>query len=274
VRLQSASFNSIVRSLPASRDEEEVDEQSDEVGAGILVSYVVSNRAMHPKDRPPINRRSIERVLKASFLPRLYALADKSDIERTDVTKAAIASYERSRVKLFSGAYPKPANQLELELIKIVDEAVSNDTTNPTTIGRKPVKQSRLKDPHQAIYYSRVLIETFQEVLDYDSARHHNRPAPTLRLENPEYLAFVRELVAELKQLNSLLIKSNRSSLATSATLVALSKHFNKFLSSYAGAMGKVAAGLTGGAIVGLLYHTGAGKDVIDAIWGHLKLPK
>jgi ABC-type Na+ transport system ATPase subunit NatA len=74
--------------------------------------------------------------------------------------------------------------------------------------------------------------------------------------------------------INSLLIKSNRSSLATSATLVALSKHFNKFLSSYAGAMGKVAAGLTGGAIVGLLYHTGAGKDVIDAIWGHLKLPK
>jgi hypothetical protein len=50
-----------------------------------------------------------------------------------------------------------------------------------------------------------------------------------------------------------------------------LAAHFNKFLSSYAGALGKVAAGLTGGVIVALLYHLGVGKEVIEMIWANVK---
>jgi hypothetical protein len=230
---------------------------------------------MHPKDRPPINRRSVERVMKANFLPRLYALADRNDIERDDIIKAAIASYERSRVKLISGAYPKPLNQLELELIEIVDEAVNiDDIIMPAKASGKSANRRTLKDPHQALYYSRILIESFQEVLDYDPVRHHNRPAPTLRLEEPAYLNFVRELVAELNRLNSLLSKRKGRQAATSGTVASLSKHFDKFLSSYARAMGKVTAGLTGGAIVALLYQLGVGNEVLNGLWGHLRLSK
>jgi hypothetical protein len=42
-------------------------------------------------------------------------------------------------------------------------------------------------------------------------------------------------------------------------------------LQSYAGAMGKVAAGLTSAAIVAVLYHAGLGKEVIDSVWGRLR---
>jgi hypothetical protein len=227
---------------------------------------------MQPKDRPPIkNRRSVERRLKAHFLPRLQALADRESLERADIIHTAIVSYERSRVKIMSGGYTKPINETEFELIEIVTEAVNLDTDSKDT--EKPKTRRTLKDPHQALYYSQLLIDTFQEVLDYDPVRSHNRPAPNLRLENPEYLDFIRELVTELRKLNSLLVKNRRSSSETRTTVLSLSKHFNKFLSSYAGAMGKVAAGLTGGAIVSLLYHMEVSKEVIDGIWRHLRLP-
>ena len=111
---------------------------------------------MHPQDRPPINRRSVERVLKANFLPRLHALADGRDIERADIIKAAIDSYERSRVKLLSGGYPKPVNKLELELIEIVDEAVNNGAITPTKTSGKSANRRTLKDSQQAIYYVRI----------------------------------------------------------------------------------------------------------------------
>jgi hypothetical protein len=238
----------------------------------ISISFRSAPIAMHPQDRPPINRRSVERVLKANFLPRLHALADGSDIERVDIIKAAIGSYERSRVKLLSGGYPKPVNKLELELIEIVDEAVNIGAITPTKTSGKSANRRTLKDPQQAIYYVRILIESFQEVLEYDPVKNHNRPAPTLRLEDPAYLDFVRELIAELKLLNSLLSKKKGRQAATIGTVASLSKHFDKFLSSYAGAMGKVTAGLTGGAIVALLYHAGVGKEVIDGLWGQMKL--
>jgi hypothetical protein len=147
-------------------------------------------------------------------------------------------------------------------------------TITSTKSSGKSANRRTLKDPHQAVYYSRILIETFQEVLDYDPVRNHNRPAPTLRLEDPAYLHFIRELIAELKRLNSLLSKRKGRQAVTSGTISSLSKHFDKFLSSYAGAMGKVAAGLTGGAIVALLYHVGVGKEVLDGLWGHLRLSK
>jgi hypothetical protein len=227
---------------------------------------------MHAKDRPPINRRSVEKTLKAHFLPRLCELADPSDIKRADIVKAAILSYERSRVPLFNGGYPKPSNELEFKLIEIVIEALKTDPP-PTKAERKSADRNRPKDPRQSIYYSQVLIEAFQEVLDYDPVRNHNRPVPPLRLEDPEYLNFVRELVAELRRLNSILEKG-KGRLPAKGTVAALSKHFDKFLSSYAGALGKVAAGLTGSAIVALLYQIGVGKEILDGIWRHLKLPK
>jgi hypothetical protein len=37
--------------------------------------------------------------------------------------------------------------------------------------------------------------------------------------------------------------------------------------------MGKVAAGPTGGHVVGLLYQTGIGKEFIDGIWRHVDFP-
>jgi hypothetical protein len=48
-------------------------------------------------------------------------------------------------------------------------------------------------------------------------------------------------------------------------------KHFDKFLDSYASALGKGAAGLTIAAAVGLLHQAGVGREIIESIWQHLK---
>jgi hypothetical protein len=49
-------------------------------------------------------------------------------------------------------------------------------------------------------------------------------------------------------------------------------KHFDNFLVSYTGALGKGAAALTIASVVALLYKSGVSKELIDAIWEHLKL--
>jgi hypothetical protein len=137
---------------------------------------------------------------------------------------------------------------------------------------RPPSLSSKLtpRDRQLVIRYSNVLIEALQEALDYDDRRHHNRPPPALWLGDSGYQSDVRSLLKELTQLNKLLA-TKRAPPKTAATKLA--KHVDKFLGSYAGAMGKVAAGLTGGAFVGLLYHFGAG-DFVDRIWAHLTTRK
>lgn len=112
-----------------------------------------------------------------------------------------------------------------------------------------------------------------QEALDYNVERHHNLPPPDLRLDDSSYLAELRDLVAELRKLNALLEKPRNSNVRGARQRISgFAKHLDKFLGSYANALGKGAAGLTIAAAVGLLYQAGVGPEIIELIWRHLKI--
>lgn len=89
--------------------------------------------------------------------------------------------------------------------------------------------------------------------------------------DDQKYLDDVKKLLNELRQLTALLETTKPRKAEAARTASRLPKHFDKFLQSYAGAMGKVAAGLTSAAIVAVLYHAGLGKEVIDSVWGRLR---
>ena len=130
------------------------------------------------------------------------------------------------------------------------------------------------RDKAEAIRFARVLIDAFQDVLDYDPNKHHNQGPPALWLSEPSYHQEIHKLVAELKRLTKRLERKTPSAKPPKEPIFRFAKHLDTFLDSYAGAFGKTAAALTIAAAGGLLYHLGLGKEIIDNIWSHLKLAK
>lgn len=135
---------------------------------------------------------------------------------------------------------------------------------------KKHRAQLTLRSKQQVIRYSKIIIVALQEALDFDPLLRHNQPPPELRIEDPNYLEAIRSLVAELRRLNDLLESKPLKNRETSQAVVHLSKHFNKFLSSYAGAIGKGSGYLTVGVMASLLYHAGIGVDGVAKILSHV----
>jgi hypothetical protein len=134
------------------------------------------------------------------------------------------------------------------------------------TVSTTPAIQNR----EAVLRYSRVIIDALQEAHDYDILRRHNQPPTDLWMDDPAYLQELKNLIAELKRLNDLLERPRPSSREAKRAVSGLSKHFDTFLSNYAKGLGTGVAGLTIGAMAALLYQAGAGKDIIDTIWGHI----
>jgi hypothetical protein len=131
----------------------------------------------------------------------------------------------------------------------------------------------KIRSRSQVIQYSRILIAALEEVVDYGPARRHNQPPPDLRIDDEGYLTEIRNLIAELRTLSSLLETTRRQPKKASDAVVKLTRHFDTFLNSYAKSLGKGAGWLTIGVIASLLYQAGVGQDVIGNILGHAKLP-
>lgn len=102
---------------------------------------------------------------------------------------------------------------------------------------------------------------------------------PTLWLDNRAYLTNVKNLLGELRELNKALRKladkdeepSKPIAKKIDSTPAVLGAGGKKFVESYADLLGKGAAALTIGAIAGFCASAGLPKDIVDAIWGHLK---
>jgi len=124
-----------------------------------------------------------------------------------------------------------------------------------------------------------VLIAAFEEVEGYDPQRHHNQPPPALWLSNSAYQADVKDLLEELRELNSLLreLAGKDKDLPkpvvrkVDAALAVLATAGKKFVESYADLLGKGAAALTIGALAGFVASAGLSKELVDAIWAHFK---
>ncbi len=125
-----------------------------------------------------------------------------------------------------------------------------------------------------------VLIASFEEVEGYNPQRHHNQPAPALWLNNAAYLADVKDLLGELRDLNKALRElagegqepSKPAAKKIAAALTVLATGGKKFVESYADLLGKGAAALTIGAVASFVASAGFSKDLVDAIWQHFKL--
>jgi hypothetical protein len=127
------------------------------------------------------------------------------------------------------------------------------------------------RDSKEALRYSSIITSALEEALDYDPIRSHNAPRPILWNDDPDFRRDMRLLLEEIRRLN-LLLSKKRTTPKSRKAAIGLAKHFDNFLGAYVSSMGKIAAGLTGGAIVGLLYHSGLGQDVIDRMWGYFKI--
>lgn len=174
------------------------------------------------------------------------------------------------------------------EMAVAINAMAARRAMSKNSVAESLIRSALLNDPSSAnaaqkredvLRYSRVLIEALQDALDYDPNRQHNRSAPELRVSDDEsFLKELRKIVAELRRLNDLLESKKRNVSATRKQVISLGQHFNKFLTNNSGAFGKAAGKdswyLLVGGIGGLLYHGGVGKDLVDSIRAHLRLPK
>jgi len=209
--------------------------------------------------------RSTEFPLKfsSSTARELQALARDPDIWLDLVLRSAQIVWLRER------ALTDPYAQEQLKGLVLPDERDDRGTKKSNREPHGP----RLRNRSEVIRYARVLIGALEEALDFVPNARSNRPPPELWIDDDAYLRELKKLLEELRHLSSLLANT-RHSKATGGSVINLAKHFDKFLSTYATAMGKIAAGLTGAAIVGLLYHAGITKETLDTIWGRLKFPR
>jgi hypothetical protein len=128
-----------------------------------------------------------------------------------------------------------------------------------------------IRNRQQVVAYSTLIISALQEAMDYDPARHDNRPRPALWIEDADYLQDIRDLIAELKRLNTLL-ETRRPQGEPHRAAIDLKKHLNKFLDNYIPLMAKGTACLTVAAMAGLLHHIGVGDEFILGVFATAKL--
>jgi hypothetical protein len=134
-----------------------------------------------------------------------------------------------------------------------------------------PPKAPKIRNRGQIIVHASAIIIALEEVLDYDPVRHHNNP-PALRIENPRYLAHIRELVEELRRLNALLEAKRPRSAETKAAALSVAASMQRFLDNYIPVLAKGSAALTVAAMAGLLVQLGLGGDVVSQILAPLRL--
>jgi hypothetical protein len=133
---------------------------------------------------------------------------------------------------------------------------------------RAPTREVTLTNVKEVIRHTNVLVIALQEVLDYDPVRGHNQPPPPLWNEDRSYLGDVGSLVRELRRLNSLLEAKRPRKKEASRAVIDLAGHFNHFLHSYTGTLGKGMAGLTVLAMANLLLHAGVDPT---SVWSAIK---
>jgi hypothetical protein len=169
--------------------------------------------------------------------------------------------------KLAKASSPQPWRAPVLETPKQEPKKKEPPSTTP-----KPPKILGFSQIHRAqiILFSKIVITSLEDAINYDPKRHHNRPPPDLRIDSEGYLQELRSLVTELKRLNALL-ESMKYKNEKRRAVIALSKHVNTFLDKYARVLGTGTAGLTVAALAGLLLQIGVGPEVVQQVLSHFK---
>jgi hypothetical protein len=166
---------------------------------------------------------------------------------------------------------------------RIVRDVLENYFENGAKQGDKPDISTAdgkvvIRSKKQTMLQVTVILDALQQTIDFDPVRHHNQPPPPLRIENPEYLTELRNLVEQLRRLNETLgaTKQTRSGApavsAKDVTKPAIDsrKAISKFVNNYAGTLGKTlgygSGALVLGGLASLLYQLGLPDDVFATI--------
>jgi len=187
---------------------------------------------------------------------------EKRGLSQKDLAKKL--QIQPSTLSRWEAGLSTPASAIQdkvLNTLLMVAPAVQVSRTRP--------KSARvvIKNRAQVLQYSRILIGALQEVVDYDQARHHNRPPPELRLDDPEYLKDLSELVAELRRLNALLEQRQPKGKQAVDSIGHIAKYTDRFMNNYAKTLGNGTAWLTVAALLALLQASGV--DLLS----HVKIP-
>jgi hypothetical protein len=167
-------------------------------------------------------------------------------------------------------AEPSPAARHEVEPDK--REKAARGPARPRTkqTVRARTRQGAITNRAGVIQHTKILIIALQEALDYDPVRDHNQRPPILWSGDPSYLKDVKDLVLELRRLNSLLEAQRPRKKEAERAVIDLARHFDKFLHAYASWFGKGTALLTVVVIANLLQHAGLDPT---AVCSAMKLP-
>ena len=158
------------------------------------------------------------------------------------------------------------------ELKNTKDTDSTHDAVTSGGLGNgRPPRGTLIRNRDQVIRTSAAIITALQEALDYDPKIHHNQIPPDLWRDNPEYIATLRQIVEELKELNDLLRKQS-SAQRERKSVVHLGVHIDQFLTGFSSVAGRGAGWLLIASLGGLLYQTGLVPDLAANVLKHIRL--
>jgi len=173
---------------------------------------------------------------------------------------------------------PEPVREIPADLrvdLQVVVKksstvAANNETTGERTFRADPSlrpgvagfveRPASAGDKSIALFQLRNLIEAFEEAAGFDRAR--NVRPPVLWIENDQYLAELKDILIELRELKQVL-EAAQIARAVSSDAEKTASKLDKFIDSYMSEMGKGAAQLTKAGIVLALVWAGLGEATL-----------
>jgi hypothetical protein len=227
-----------------------------------------------PKSFPKAQARKIKESAKRSGVTPLEALGAAFETQNSaqDMSWGRIIPSDRD-VELLKiiETLTEQQNTRFRKYLRAAEEREAKKLDKPDSAASVPVTNRR-----HVIRYTQIVITALEEVLSYDSVRHHNQPPPDLWMDDAQYLSELRKLVEELKRLNNLLEKKTLRDKRTREAIQGVAAYSNLFLKSYASSVGKAAGKgswyLLVGTIGALLYHAGVGDKLVTDVLSAVKM--
>ena len=201
---------------------------------------------------------SLDRYIAGSDMPQPRIVAE---LARTLAVPAAalVDSPEKFQLALLTSVVPK------------------RRPVPPVDIQITPLAAAPVRSIPQAILQSTALIAALSEALNFDELKQHNLPPPALRIE-PEDREDIRELIAELRQLNKNLEALGKKGAKQSASRSAAAKKsaakaqtrldqfLNAFIPRFGYTVGVGSGMLVVSVVATLLYQLGLSETVFDQV--------
>ena len=158
----------------------------------------------------------------------------------------------------------------DLEELKLLVRLPRRGTPPPRSKS-KPAKLAPVRDKTVLVQNVRALVAALDEAVAYEPTDRRNHPPPDLWTDDRGYIEAIKQLAAELKRLNDVLLSRSPKRGARTQSVLSLKKHANTFLTSYADTMGKGAGYLTIALLATVVYQAGLNTDLVAKFYKIVK---